>query len=92
MSANLDQTETAILGRAMDTRRGNWSEAAARSILDIKLTPEDARRRDELAAKARGGNLTDPESAELESYRQVGRILELMKAKAKVSLKKRFPY
>ena len=89
MVVNLQQTETAILARAIDVGLGNWSEAAARSILDITLTAEDAHRRDELADKARRGTLSADESSELESYRHVGRMLELMKAKAKVSLKKR---
>jgi hypothetical protein len=88
MPANLDQTETAILARAIDPGQGNWSEAAARSILDISLTVNDARRRDKLADKARNGTLSAEEASELESYRHVGRILELMKAKAKVSLRK----
>ena len=82
----LDTTETGILSRAMNPAQASWSAAAARSILDIKLTDEDAKRRDELAEKARQGALSDQEAAELRNYGQVGRILELMKAKAKVSL------
>ncbi|MCI0541252.1 MAG: hypothetical protein L0Z50_39125 [Verrucomicrobiales bacterium] len=84
----LDTTETAILSRAINSAQPSWSPDAARSILDIKLTDEDARRRDELAEKARQGTLSDQEAAELRNYGQVGRILELMKAKAKVSLSK----
>ena len=88
MPVNLGQTETAILARAIDPGQGNWSPAASRSILDISLTADDARRRDELADKARNGTLSTEEASELESYRHVGRILELMKAKARVSLRK----
>lgn len=88
MASSLEQTETAILARAIDPSHGNLSEAAARSILDIRLTPDDCRRRDELAAKAREGSLSPQELSELDNYRHVGRILEMMKAKAKVSLKR----
>jgi uncharacterized protein YnzC (UPF0291/DUF896 family) len=84
----LDTTETAILSRAIDPAQASWSPAAACSILDIKLTQEDAKRHDELAEKARQGTLSEEEAAELRNYGQVGRILELMKAKAKVSLSK----
>ena len=88
MSSSLDQTQTGILSRAINPHEPTWSEAASRSILDIKLTVDDNRRRDELAEKARQGTLSTEELQELDSYREVGRILELMKAKAKISLKK----
>ena len=87
MPVPLDQTQTGILSRAINPHDPTWSEAASRSILDIKLTNDDNRRRDELAEKARAGTLTAEETRELDSYREVGRILELMKAKAKISLK-----
>ena len=85
--SQMEQTQTAILGRAIKPEDASWSEAAARSILDIKLSPEDNQRRDFLAERAREGKLTAEEHKELDEYRHVGRILELMKAKAKVSLK-----
>src|SRR5215470_7347029 len=48
-------------------------------------------RRDELAEKARQGTLSEQEAAELRNYSQIGRILELLKPKAKVSLSKTTP-
>jgi uncharacterized protein YnzC (UPF0291/DUF896 family) len=42
----------------------------------------------ELAAKAREGSLGADEQLEIESYRQACRLLDLMKAKARLSLKK----
>jgi hypothetical protein len=84
----IEHDQTAILARAIKPDQASWSEAASRSILDIKLTQEDNRRLEVLADKARQGTLTTEETAELDSYRHVGRILELMKAKAKISLKK----
>ena len=42
----------------------------------------------ELAAKARDGSLGVDEQLEIESYRQACRLLDLMKAKARLSLKK----
>lgn len=40
----------------------------------------------ELAAKARDGSLALEEQAELDNYCGVGRLLELMKSKARLSL------
>ena len=42
----------------------------------------------ELAAKSRDGTLGADEQLEIESYRQACRLLDLMKAKARLSLKK----
>jgi uncharacterized protein YnzC (UPF0291/DUF896 family) len=88
MTAELEQTETAILSRAINPAQASLTPEAAQSILDIKLTESDVARRDELADKAREGTLTPEELNQLESYRHVGRILELMKAKARISLQK----
>jgi hypothetical protein len=85
---HIEHDQTAILSRAINPDQGTWSEAASRSILDIKLTEEDTGRLGILAEKARQGTLTPDEAAELDDYRHVGRILELMKAKAKISLRK----
>jgi hypothetical protein len=41
-----------------------------------------------LAAKARNGSLTPEEETEIDCYERVGHALSLMKARAKVSLKK----
>ena len=88
MKAELEQTETAILSRAIKPAKASLTPEAARSILDIRLANADAARRDELADKAREGTLTTEELNHLERYRHVGRILELMKAKARISLQK----
>jgi uncharacterized protein YnzC (UPF0291/DUF896 family) len=41
----------------------------------------------ELASKSREGSLSADEQLEIESYRQACRLLDLMKAKARLSLK-----
>ena len=40
----------------------------------------------ELAVRAQAGSLTQEEGAELESYRRIGRLLEVMRSKARRSL------
>ncbi len=42
----------------------------------------------ELSVKAQRGALTAPDETELASYRGVGRLLELMRSKARRSLKR----
>lgn len=83
-----DRTATAILARAINPENGSWSPDASRSILNIKLPKADCDVRDALAEKAREGTLNEAGEQELENYRHAGRILELMKAKARISLKK----
>ncbi len=65
---------------------GGLSIDAARSILAIRLPPEDRDRVDELAAKARSGELTEDERAELDEYERLTAVVEMMQAKARLSL------
>jgi hypothetical protein len=78
--------EAAILSRLIRPERADLSPEAARSILRLEFDDEDRARMHALAAKAQRGELTDAEEAELESYRSVGRLLDLMRSKARRSL------
>jgi hypothetical protein len=82
-----ERSESAILSRAIRPQAGGWSPAAAHSLLEIRLTDEDLARADELACKAAEGILSDREAHELDDYRHAGRLLEMLKAKARISLK-----
>ena len=87
MSVALDNSEAAIFARVVSPDNANLSPDAANSILQITFPAADRSRMNVLAAKAREGSLTDNESAELENYRHVGRLLEVLKSKARLSLK-----
>ena len=78
--------EAAILSRVIDAENGNLTAEAARAILRMGFPAEDCARAEVLAARSREGVLTAAEETELESYRHVGRLLELMKSKARLSL------
>ena len=80
-------SDTAVLSRALDASNGNLSPDAARSILDIELTAADKTRASELSALAANGTLSAEQEAELESLRHAGRVLELLKSKARLALK-----
>ena len=80
-------TQVSILGRAIDPNTWRLSPEAARSILAIELSGQDRDRMDALAAKARAGTLSADEELEIENYRQVGCLVEVMKSKARLFLK-----
>ena len=89
MSATLGcpNNETAILGRAVDPSNWRLTPDAAEAILSLNLSATDEARMDELAAKARAGQLTADEEVQIENYRQVGCLIELMKSKARLFLR-----
>lgn len=80
--------EATILSRTIDADNGDWSVEVARGMLSLSLSPADVSRMNELATKASDGVLTPDEEIEIESYRQVGALLELVKAKAHESLRR----
>jgi hypothetical protein len=81
-------SEAAILSRVVRPESGTWSREAAESILEFDFPLADVRRMNVLAAKARRGALSAAVEVELENYRGVGRLLELLQSKARVSLKR----
>jgi hypothetical protein len=81
-------SEGAILTRVIQPDDDNLSSSAARALLKFGFTTEDRERMHELAEKNQGGSLTATEQHELDSYVRVGRLLDLLAAKARLSLKK----
>jgi len=84
---NATQTEAEIWNRAIQPDDGSLTTEAARALLKLKLASADVERVNELSAKARAGALSAAEEQQLDSYLNVGRALELLKAKARVSLR-----
>ena len=82
-----DNSPSAIWQRTIETRKSRLDPAAARAFLRLKFSRSDLRRADELAAKARAGDLSVAEERELEDYRAVGTALEFLKSKARLALK-----
>ncbi len=88
MLGTFETSEASILSRVIRPGRGTWSKGAAESILQFDFPSADVRRMNSRAAKARRGALSAAEEAELENYREVGRLLELLQSKARLSLKR----
>lgn len=87
MKAIVGATEAEIWGRAIQPEIGDLSAAAARELLRLRLADGDAERVRELSGKANAGTLSADEEKELDYYLNVGRALEFLKAKARLSLR-----
>ncbi len=83
-----DHSPVAIWKRTIQPEAGNFTSAEARALLRLRLSPLDLDRADELAAKARAGNLASAEERELDDYAAIGGALEFLKSKARLSLKR----
>jgi hypothetical protein len=81
--------EAAILARVIQPNQDDLSPAAALALLQFDFPAEDRRRMHELVVKNQRGNLSSTEQVELDGYLRIGRLLDLLGAKARLSLKKR---
>lgn len=86
MSSTYANTEAKILSRALDAASLTIDDELARFLLSLALDPRDAQRADELAEKARQGTMNAEEQAEIEEFRRVGRVIETLRLRAKLSL------
>lgn len=80
-------TDAEILGRLVDPSAGTLDRPAAQGLLSLRFREADIARMNELAAKAREGNLSPEQRQEAESYNRIGHLLALLHSKARVSLK-----
>ena len=81
-----EPSEADILGQIVAPDRPTLSEPSARAILDLHFNQDAVTRMTELAEKNGRGTLTASERSELERYQRVGNFLNLMQAKARLSL------
>jgi hypothetical protein len=81
-------SEAAILVRLIRPEEDTLTSAMAEGFLRIKFEQRDLDRMHELAVKNQDGLLKPDEQAEMEHYRNVGFLLDLMHSKARRALKK----
>jgi hypothetical protein len=86
MNTESETTEAEIWSRTIQPSVGDLSVEAAREWLRLRISDTDAERVRELSQKANSGQLTAAQERELENYLNVGRALEFLKAKARLSL------
>ena len=82
----LENTEVAILGRVFEAEKGDLSPQVARSWLKLRLPEDNEARLRDLTARAKKEELSAGEAELLENYLHVGRLLDLMRSKARRSL------
>ena len=75
-TTRIDTSEAAIFSRVIEPEKVMLSPDAARAILALDFPPADRQRLQELAVKARAGNLTAAEQEELDNYGRVGSLQE----------------
>jgi hypothetical protein len=86
MHPAVDKSEAAILDRVFRPNAADWPRPAAEAILNIGFDPSDLERMTQLMELAKTGELSPEQAEELEHYRHIGRLLELMKSRARRSL------
>jgi hypothetical protein len=86
---NTSSFEASILGRVIKQEGRALSKSAARAMLTFHFPQSDLARMNELAAKNQEGKLSRVEQGELEAYLRIGRLLDLLSAKARLALRGR---
>jgi hypothetical protein len=81
-------SDMAILARLIRPEDDNLSVEAAKAFLCFRFDQGDLDRMHELALKNQDGRLTPDERAQMDNYRRVSFLLDLIHSKARRSLKK----
>jgi len=82
--------EAAIIARMIHAEKADLPKDTARAVLGLfSFDQADLDRMHDLAVRNQDDTLTPGEKAELESYLRVSYFIDLMHAKARLSLRKR---
>ena len=81
-------TEAAILARVIKVGEEDLPRGAAEYLLSISFGERDVERMNKLSERAREGNLTSQEQAELDSYIHVSNLLAVMQSKGRRALQR----
>ena len=80
-------TEADILAHVISPDQPSLPPESARAILELKFDQTALARMNDLAEKNRADTLSEAERVEMEKYLRVGQFLNLLQAKARVSLR-----
>ncbi len=81
-------TEAGILADVIAPDRGDLSPEVAHSLLRWKFTNRAAARMNQLAERNRKGTISESDREELQRYLRVGNFVNVVQAKARLSLSK----
>ncbi len=82
-------SDAAILSRLIRPDDGSVSVEAAEALLSIRFEQEDLDRMHDLVTRNQEDSLSTAERTEMENYRRVSFLLDLMHSKARRALKSR---
>lgn len=85
-TAPTEITEADILSDIIAPDQPTLPEASAREILALRFSQQATQRMNDLAEKNRRGELLSVERELLDKYQRVGNFLNLLQAKARLSL------
>ena len=88
MSLAIEQTEAAILSRVLKGERGDLDPEVAETVLRWQFPARDVRRMQKLLEKNSTGAISPREKEVLENYRRVGYFLDILRAKAQLTVKR----
>jgi len=86
-NADVERAQAAIWTRLFQSVEPALAPDVARAILALDFPPQDKAHLRSLAAKARAGELSELEQAELDTYGQLGSIVSILKSKARIALR-----
>ena len=86
MSTSSTVTEADILAEIIAPDKPGFEPEAARAILRLQFNNHARERIRQLLDVNNRGDINDAEQAELQKYLRVGQFIDLMQAKARVSL------
>ena len=86
MSTSSSLTEADILAEIIAPDKPGLDPEAARAILRLQFNDHARERIRQLLDANNRGNISDAEDAELQKYLRVGQFIDLMQAKARLSL------
>ncbi len=81
-------TEAELLAEIVAPDQATLNAEAARSIASLRFSDRAHARMADLCDRGNRGELSAQDQAEIESYRRVGLLLDLLQAKARLSLER----
>lgn len=88
MTLTAPTSDTQLWNRLIDPDRADLTPEAARYFLTLEYSDADRQRMHDLAVRNQDGELSVDEEAALASYRRVGMQLDILRAKARLSLRR----
>jgi hypothetical protein len=83
----VSSSEVAILARVLSGGHGQLSHELARHLLRLGFNDEDKHRMHDLAVRNQNGALSPSEKEELFAYAKAGKLLSILKSKARRALR-----